>query len=103
MVKNLDEEVAAQLQELGLSLGGSGRARAERLYRAWLRTVGIPGVPTIDVAGEEQQTSHTELREEGTDFWPKNRFFFIVLNFFLALALPKNLFPMSKFSYNYLM
>ena len=59
MVKNLVEEVGAQLQELGQSLGGSGRARAERLYRAWLRTVGIPGVPTIDVAGEEHQTSHT--------------------------------------------
>ena len=38
------------------------------------------------------------LREEGTDFWPKNRFFFIVLNYFLALSLPKNLFTMSKFS-----
>ena len=43
------------------------------------------------------------LREEGTDFWPINRFFFIVLNYFLAFSLPKNLFPMSKFSYNYLM
>ena len=67
MVKNSDEEVGAQLQELGLSLGGSGRARAERLYRAWLRTVGIPGVPTIDVAGEELQTSHTELIMEEDD------------------------------------
>ena len=45
----------------------------------------------------------SRLREEGTDFWPKNDFFFIVLNYFLALSLPKNLFPMSKFSYNYLM
>ena len=61
MVKNPDEKVGAQLQELGLSLGGSERARAERLYRAWLRTVGIPGVPTIDVAEEKLQTSHTEL------------------------------------------
>ena len=43
------------------------------------------------------------LREEGTDFWPKNRFFFIVIDYFLALSLPKNLLPMSKFSYNYLM
>ena len=49
MVKNPDEEVGAQLQELGLSLGGSGRACAERLYRAWLRTVGSPDLPTIDV------------------------------------------------------
>ena len=67
MVKNPDEEIGAQLQELGLSLGGSGRARAERLYRAWLRTVGIPDVPMIDVAGEELQTSHTELIMEEDD------------------------------------
>ena len=40
------------------------------------------------------------LREEGTDFWPKNRIF-IVLNYFLAISLLKNLFSMSKFSYNY--
>ena len=45
----------------------------------------------------------TVLREEGTDFWPKNRFFFIVINYFLAFFLPKSLFPMSKFLYNYLM
>ena len=49
------------------------------------------------------QYNFQRLREEGTDFWPKNRFFFIVLNYFLVLSLPKNLFPMSKFSYNYLM
>ena len=67
MVKNPDEEVGAQLQERGLSLGGSGRTRAERLYRAWLRTVGITGVPTIDIAGEEHQMSHTELIMEEDD------------------------------------
>ena len=67
MVKNPNEEGGAQLQELGLSLGGIGRDRAERLYRAWLRTVGIPYVPAIDVAGEELQTSHTELIMEEDD------------------------------------
>ena len=43
------------------------------------------------------------LREEGIGFLPKNRFFLIFLNYFLAFSVSKNLFLMSKFSYNYLM
>ena len=35
------------------------------------------------------------LREEGTDFRPKSRFFFIVLNNFIALSLPTNQLLMS--------
>ena len=37
----------------------------------------------------------SNLREEGTDFRPKNRFFFIVLNYCIALSLPKNQLLMS--------
>ena len=36
-------------------------------------------------------------------FLVKKSIFFIVLNYFLALSIPKNLLLMSKFSYNYLM
>ena len=54
-------------RELRIRLRYMVKNRAERLNRAWLRTVGIPGIPTIDVAGEEHQTSHTELIMEEDD------------------------------------
>ena len=56
VVRQPDDEIGSQLQKMRLSLGGSRRARAEKLYRACMRTVAIPGVPwypTVDVAGEE--------------------------------------------------
>ena len=60
-----------------------------------------PSIEDEQVAATSNMASLKERRYRY--FAKKSIFFFIVLNYFLALSLPKKLFPISKFSYIYLM
>ena len=70
------EETSQQLRELNLNTGGSGRARAERLFRAIIRTIGAAEVlwfPETDEADGMVVPEEEELIMEDSEYvWDGN-------------------------------
>ena len=70
------EETNQQLTELNLNTGGNGRARAEILFRAIIRTVGaaeVPWFPETDEADGVVVPEEEELLMEDSDHdWDDN-------------------------------
>ena len=67
------EVTEQRLAELGLNTRGSNRAKAERLFRAVIRTVGaaeVPWVPETDEAERVVVPEEEELRMEKSDHEP---------------------------------
>ena len=73
IIKQPAEETNQQLTELHLNTGGSGRARAERLFRAIIRTIGVAEVPWFsepdEVVGVVEPEEEELLMEDSEYDW----------------------------------